>query len=238
MNPKIIIGFDIGGTHIAAVAVSKERIIKKSISNTPKNLPAFVKHITKTFSKFGYKNVSKIGISAAGIISGTSVKKAPNILYLKNFNFRKIFPKPYSIRVDNDARSFLRANLFNKPKKSSLAFTIGTGIGRAYSDKSGVKVIKQFEYPEKWEKQYQKVRSLKSTEELAEYLGIKLSPIIRSYNPGQIIIGGGVVTGRGKKFVLLLKKYLKLNGVNIPVKVAPQKAFAGAFGSALIFNKK
>lgn len=232
------IGFDIGGTHIAAVAISDKRIIKKTILNTPKSKPALVLIIKKIAQKFGDGESDKIGIAVAGITSGTVLKKAPNIPYLNNFDFGKIFPKPYIIRVDNDARSFLRANLFDKPEKTSIAFTIGTGIGRAYADKGKVKTIKKFEYPEKWEKQYQKVRSTKSTGELAEYLGTKLSAIVKYYNPEQIIIGGGVVRGRGKKFVLMLKKYFRLNRVNVPVKIAPRKAFAGAFGSALIFNQK
>ena len=44
-----------------------------------------------------------------------------------------------------------------------MGFTVGTGIGRAFAENGKVKKIKKFEYPEKWEKQYQKIRDKKTT---------------------------------------------------------------------------
>lgn len=238
MALETIIGFDIGGTRTAAVAVLKNRIIKKSIVNTPKNKAELVSVLKKIAAKFGANKSGKIGIAVAGIIDGTVLKKAPNIPYLTNFDFKNVFGKLYAIKVDNDARSFLRASASGKSKKSSIAFTIGTGIGRAYSDKNKIRMIKQFEYPEKWEREYQKIRDFRTTEELAKYLGDKLPTIIKNYNPEQIIIGGGVVMGRKKKFLPLFKKRLKINGISLPMKTAIKKAYAGAFGSTLIFNKR
>ena len=131
--------------------------------------------VTKEFAKILEKlpRADAVGIGVAGVISGTRVIKSPNIRYLKNFDFREIFPKVV-LRIDNDARVFLGERIGRFGGRRILAFTIGTGIGRAYGEGGKVKMIKKFEYPVSWEKEYQKIRDSKDDRKLAEYLGKKL----------------------------------------------------------------
>src|SRR3989344_3945534 len=91
-SEKIVLTLDIGG--------SKIRTGRKEF-RTPKNRKSFVSLLKK------FSDAKRIEIGVAGVISGTRVVFSPNILYLKNFDFQKIFPKAV-LRVDNDARVFLR----------------------------------------------------------------------------------------------------------------------------------
>lgn len=195
-SEKIILGLDIGGTKIRAISGRKFLEF-----DTPEDKREFIK-ILKKFS-----SAEKVGIAVAGVVKGTKIKTSPNIKYLKNFDFKKIFPKAV-LRVDNDARFFLRERIRKFGARRVLAFTIGTGIGRAYAEKGKVKKIKKFEYPEKWEREYQKIRDRKDYEKLAKFLGKKFSVLIKKYKPEAVVLGGGVLKKRG--FYPKLKKELKI----------------------------
>src|SRR3989344_870090 len=127
-SKKVVLTLDIGG--------SKIRAGRKEF-RTPKNRKSFASLLKK------FSDAKRVEIGVAGVISGTRVVFSPNIPYLKNFDFQKIFPKTI-LRVDNDARVFLHAKLetwksdFQKEvrlPRRVLAFTIGTGIGRALAEK-------------------------------------------------------------------------------------------------------
>src|SRR3989344_943023 len=126
---KIILGIDIGGSKIRALSSDGKFWEFK----TPKRKKEFIE-ILKKFLK-----ADVVGIGVAGVIEGAKVKESLNIKYLKNFDFRKYFSR---VRVDNDARCFLRAEirwlshyLVAKPPSKIFGITIGTGIGRAFSGK-------------------------------------------------------------------------------------------------------
>lgn len=191
---KIVLSIDIGGSKIRAISGRKFWEF-----DTPENKKEFVRILKKI------TGADKINVAVAGVVEGTKVKISPNIKYLKNFDFTKIYPR---VRVDNDARSFLRKKLRKFGAKRILAFTIGTGIGRAWAEKGRVKKIKKLEYPEKWEREYQKIRDKKDYEKLAKFLGENLSVLIKKYEPEVVILGGGVLKKKG--FYRKLKKELKI----------------------------
>ena len=195
-SKKTILNIDIGGTKIRANFGGK---LQKW--NTPRTKKEFAKILEKL------PRADAVGIGVAGVISGTRVIKSPNIRYLKNFDFREIFPKVV-LRIDNDARVFLGERIGRFGGRRILAFTIGTGIGRAYGEGGKVKMIKKFEYPVSWEKEYQKIRDSKDDRKLAEYLGKKLNAIIKKYKPDSIVLSGGVT--RRKGFYKKLSKLLRV----------------------------
>ena len=71
-----------------------------------------------------------------------------------------------------------------------------------------MKKIKNFEYPEKWEREYQKIRDRKDYEKLAMFLGEKFSVLIKKYKPEAVVLGGGVLGKRG--FFEKLREELKI----------------------------
>jgi predicted NBD/HSP70 family sugar kinase len=181
------------------------------------------------------KNI-QIGIGAAGIINETSVVFSPNIPYLKNFDFKKLWPGQ-NLRVDNDARCFARAEVSlsaNKKFKNVLALTIGTGVGRALAKNGEVAKIKRFEYPEKWEKEYQKIRDEKDTNLLSEFLSEKLAPLIKLFNPNAVIIGGGV--SKRRNFFKKIETSLKKSGV--PAKILKSRLGKNAVALGAILQYK
>ncbi|OGF66461.1 hypothetical protein A3I27_01655 [Candidatus Giovannonibacteria bacterium RIFCSPLOWO2_02_FULL_43_11b] len=221
---KIILGIDIGGSNIRGICGNKFLEF-----NTPKGEKEFIK-ILERFPR-GYT----VGIGVAGVVDGTKIKISPNIKYLKNFDFSAIGGPVFGgkrLKVDNDARTFLRAELVRHSvsnKDRVLGITIGTGIGRAFAENGKVKKIKKFEYPEKWEKEYQKIRDSKNDQKLAEYLRGKLNLIIDKYKPGAVILGGGVLGRRG--FFEKIKRYLRVRVIK-----ARFGAKAGAIGAAMLWK--
>lgn len=165
-----------------------------------------------SLNKYAQENITKVGIGVAGVVKKFTVVFSPNINYLRNFDFRDIF-KGVVINVDNDARCFARTECtlgVGRKFKKLFAVTIGTGIGRAYVEQGVVQKIKQFEYPEPWEKKYQQIRNTGNDLELAIYLGKNLLTLISPYNPLALVIGGGVLNR--KRVPQLLRKELKKRG--------------------------
>lgn len=231
------IGIDIGGTKIRAVLLSGGKIAAAFAVKTPKTKKEFIKTMKRLFEKLARKGarIKSIGIGVPGIIGKNKAVFCPNVFYLKDFYFRSVFPG-LSVKIDNDARSFLRGELelgAGRGAKKALAFTIGTGVGRAFAENGKVRKIKKFEYPEKWEKGYQRVRDAGNGGELANFLAAKLSIIVKKYEPGIVIIGGGIL--ERKNFFGRLKKKLEEKNKKIKVKKTVLGDSAGALGAALLF---
>jgi len=98
-----------------------------------------------------------------------------------------------------------------------------------------IKKIKRLEYPEKWEWEYQKIRDQKNNAGLANFLGIKLSPIIKKYKPGVVVLGGGVME-RKKFFEKMEKRLPTCAGKPIKVMCARLHNKAGAYGAAMLWR--
>lgn len=247
----MILGIDIGGTKIRTILWSGKKIIAAYEAKTPKTKQEFIK-ILKTAIKESIgdnKRINSVGIGAAGVIGKNKIIFSPNIRYLKNFDFRGAIPG-FLVKIDNDARAFLRGELelgkFAKNKKV-LAFTIGTGVGRAFAKNGKVKKIKKFEYPEKWEREYQQIRDFsaeggsasggKNDTALVEFFSSQLAIIVKKYSPEIVIIGGGIL--KRKNFFRRLKKELdektKERGLKIIFKKSAS-ADSAAIGAALLIK--
>lgn len=223
------IGLDIGGTKIRGVLIEKDKVIKIKEVKTPQTLKDFKLTIKNIVNYFGAdKNVY---IGAAGIIKSNIIIKSPNIQYLNNFDFTKQKIKLKSLK--NDALCFAAGEYYNRQdlkEKNILFITIGTGIGRSVVKNGKLLEIKKFEKPEKWEKEYQKIRERKNNKELALYLKQKLEKLAQAYSSKLIVIGGGI--SRRKGFYQILKKEM-----DIPVKKSKLGKNAVAIGAIKIAQK-
>lgn len=232
------IGIDIGGTTMRGILWDGERIARASEMATPQQPSVFIRRVKEIAAKAaGAKRVASIGIGIAGVIEKTTLMLAPNIPAVKNVDLRRLLPDSFSVRVDNDARCFARAESrmgAAKGFRSVFAITLGTGIGRAFVKNGNTSLIKKFEYPEKWEKEYQRARDGETDARLAEFLGKKLSPLIKNYDPEALVIGGGIVKRRG--FFQRVSRALKQHHVLATIRRAKLGENAAAIGAALLFN--
>ena len=234
MPNKYLIGIDIGGTKTRGILLDGRKIIGTLEIPTPKNKEGLKRELKKIVKKLKpEKRNFSIGIGVAGIIKKTTLLFAPNI-GIRNFNFKKFF-SGIPLKIDNDARSFLRGEILlgiAKGAENAFGFTIGTGIGRAYARKGVVKKIKKFEYPEKWEKEYQKIRDQKNDLKLIKFLGVKLSNLLKQYRAETIIIGGGLI--EQKDFFNKLTKELRKQGIKSKIKPSNLGRNSAAIGATLI----
>ncbi len=196
---KKIIGIDIGGTKMRGVLWNKRKVLKAREVATPKSLIDFKSTLITLIKSLD--KTDKIAIGAAGVVSGSKLVESPNIPYIKHFDFSDMDNLVFNkITLDNDARCFGRAEykINNTTGKITTFFiTLGTGVGRAVGKNGKILKIKKFEYPEHWEPEYKKLRDSKNNKMLAEYLGKKLTKLIRPYRPQVIVVGGGVLMRRG-----------------------------------------
>jgi predicted NBD/HSP70 family sugar kinase len=233
---KCSIGIDIGGTKIKAILWNGKKVIKNIKILTPnsdKKLKLALLNIVKKLKP--KKENFSIGIGAAGIIKNYSLGRTTNISGIKNFNFKKIFPPNILLSVDNDARCFLKSELAlgsAKGAKNVFGLTIGTGIGRAWAKNGHVQKIKIFESAESWEKEYQKIKKEKNYDLLADFLGKKISLILKQYDSKTIIIGGGTL--KIKNFFEKICQELKKQKIKAQTKRSKLGENAGAIGSVLI----
>ena len=236
----LFIGVDIGGTKIRGVLWNGKKVVRAHEFPTPKNKDDFKEGLATLVSHLSReKPIRAIGIGAAGIVEKTTLVSSPNISYIKNFAFRPLWPRSIRLRVDNDARCFARAELLSGAAlgaKSLFALTIGTGIGRAYGKNGKIVKLKRFEYPERWEKEYQHLRDMPADRKLANFLGEKLSLLLQPFDPGVIVIGGGVMERR--RFLHRLQTAFKARGLKAKIRRAILHKNAVAVGAALLFNKR
>lgn len=139
---KYIIGVDIGGTKISSVLIKDDKVLKSLKIKTPKkNRREFLKKLSVLISKTilelaDKKEISGIGCGVAGALDLRKgiIINAPNIKILNGFNIKNWLSKKfgYKVKIDNDARSFTRAEyLFGVGRgyKNIVGITLGTGIG-------------------------------------------------------------------------------------------------------------
>lgn len=244
---KIILGIDIGGTKIRAVLLSRQKIIKFYQSKTPNNIKALETILAKLVKRFIHDKFQLlIGIGAAGIVSGKLLIKSPNIKYIKNLDFNRLFSNVlyglqmnHQVKIDNDARCFLKAEISAVPylnKGKVLGITLGTGVGRALAKNGKILKIKRLEYPEEWEVRYQKMRDGENNSKLADFLAKKLIILIGAYKPSTIIVGGGVLNR--KNFISLLRGALKQHGSVVQVFKSRLEQDSVAIGAVYLYDKK
>lgn len=234
------IGLDIGGTKIRSVLWNGKRVVRAYEFPTPKNKNDFKKRLLTLIALLGrQESVDGIGIGAAGIVEKTTLLFSPNIPYLRNFDLRSLCPSSPPLRLDNDARSFARAELLRgagRGARSLFALTIGTGIGRAYGRNGRIVRIKKFEYPERWEKEYQALRKRGDDGKLADFLGEKLSQLMKPFDPQVVVVGGGVMERHG--FLRRLQLAFHACGLTAKIRRASFPKNAVAIGAALLFGTR
>ena len=141
VNKKYIIGIDIGGSKIIVALIKDEKVFYKIKNSTPKNRKEFLNKLEVLISKVilelaDKKEISGIGCGVAGVLDlGKGIIfNAPNIKILNGFNIKDWLHKKFGceVKIDNDARSFTRAEyLFGAGRgyKNIVGMTLGTGIG-------------------------------------------------------------------------------------------------------------
>ena len=241
MKKNLYLGIDIGGTKIRGVLWDGRHVVAFSEFSTPRTLETFkrrVRFLAQDLSHRTAGGISGIGIGAAGVIDGTRIRRSPNIPYLRRFDFKTLYPS-VPLRVDNDARTFVRAEWMRGAGKGArriLGFTIGTGIGRAYGRRGRIVVLKKFEHPEKRERSYHHIRDSGDARALVEFLGERIAAIARRYKAERIILGGGVLGRPG--FLRQLASELESRGITQPIRRAHWRGNAGAVGAAMLFAQE
>ncbi len=226
------IGLDVGGSMVRAVRWNGIRVEKLAVAKTPRSAPELTKTLRRMVKKLEEHTPLKVGAGFAGVIEGGKIKMSPNNRFLKGYNVTKEFGR--AVRVENDARALARAEYAlgaGKGASRALFFTFGTGIGRAYGVRGAVKRVKRFEYPEKWEKHYQRVKGAVA---LAPFLAEHLEPLIRLYKPRVVVAGGAVAEKKG--FMALFRRELKKKGFAGEVRGAKLGTLAGAIGAAMLMQ--
>lgn len=234
----MVMGIDIGATKIRAILWNGKRVTRSLEFATPKNEADFQKTLAGlSVLLIRGNSVRGIGIGSAGIVKRATLLSSPNIPCIRQFNFRRLYPSAMPLRVDNDARCFGRAELLRGAGRgagSLFALTIGTGIGRAYGKNGKIIMTKAFEYPEPWERSYQILRDGRDDERLAEFLAENLAPLLNSYKPERIIVGGGVMERKG--FLKELRGAFKNDLFASKIRRARWQKNAVAVGAALLFQ--
>lgn len=146
-NKQYTIGVDIGGTKMSAVLLDGQNAAADYTLATPKdNLEHFLIMLKALIeplldkAKAGGGIVNGLGLGIAGMLNfkENKIVEAPNLPLLNGFKLPADLAVRLGvdkIRIDNDARCFLRAEMkFGAGKKYKNAFgiTVGTGIGGAW----------------------------------------------------------------------------------------------------------
>lgn len=225
-------GIDIGGTNTRWIIRKNGRIVFRDMAKTPRGRHEFSALLKKICSGFETRGVVHVGIGAPGTVRGTTLRYAPNIPAVRNFDFKKVLPRGMEVRVDNDARCFARAEVQRQKVRRLLCVTIGTGLGRALALDGRVTLIHRFELPESWEAEYQKLARKKSPS-LPAFIARNIARLALSKAAGLVMIGGGRLDQKG--FYARLSRELRKAGVQ-NVRRSRLGKNAGVIGAALLWN--
>ena len=141
-EPKMKIGIDLGGSHIAIGIVDskgkilekvEKRITKAEKNNIKKVIEEYI--IEKTSNFLQQYKITEMGIAIPGTVKNEIVVKSVN-LGLKNYDIVKNLQKKIQlpIKIRNDAKcAALAENTYGalKSYERSIFLTLGTGIGGA-----------------------------------------------------------------------------------------------------------
>ena len=141
-EPKMKIGIDLGGSHIAIGVVDnkgkilekvEKRITKAEKSTIKKVIEEYI--IEKTTNFLQQYNITEVGIAIPGTVKNETVVKSVN-LGLKNYEIVKNLQDNIQlpIKIRNDAKcAALAENTYGalKSYERSIFLTLGTGIGGA-----------------------------------------------------------------------------------------------------------
>lgn len=232
LDKKNILGVDIGGSKIRMVLWDGEKVLKTWQSDT-----ATKEKLKEGLSIF---NCQKVGIALPGLLDFKTQKtlSCQNLPEFNGFNVKSCVP--VSVRADNDAKCFLRAEMFFKQGeklKHTLGVIFGTGIGGAiwnyrgangWAGEFGCMLI---ERNKTWEKLYQKTKNNPKEQERTNAIG--LANLINIFNPEIIFLGGKGAKKPNLKAIenlLIIKKQMPRFAVSL------LKENAVAIGAALLWT--
>lgn len=243
------IGIDIGATHIRAVRLrdfeitTRENLGKWRTPETLQGVQEILRSIHENSKAVG------IGVGVAGVVmpGENRIEVAPNIPFLSGIQAQDLLLDfQGEIRVDNDARCFLRAELAGGAARgfdNAVGIVFGTGIGAAIWHNGTFNVGKDGRAGELG-------HSIKSGKELEELIREQfertgdasdayaevISEAIQAFAPDLIVLGGGPIA-EGKYDLSVLRKKADL-GDEAKTKMAFGELgdTAQAIGAALLFQ--
>ncbi len=252
-----IIGLDIGGTKITALRLMQGRPVKVLTILTPKNLTDFKAAVLSLVNELSENKSYVLGIGAAGLVDRKKkiLLHSPNLKFIKNLHFQKLFSKTKTLKLDNDANCFARAEAALGQGRSFHNFaglTLGTGIG-------GGLVLNKEVYTGahgwagepggmllglniKLEQAYQQAKNSSDYKKLAQVVGILLVNVCKLFDPEAVILGGGIAQNIHGKFLpqalkIFNSRYSSRSLKKFKIIVSKLKN-AGALGAALMCQQK
>ncbi|MFD2618673.1 ROK family protein [Terrilactibacillus laevilacticus] len=151
MKKEILLAFDFGGTK-AAIAIadqSKKILIRKEIVSAGRDGKEILKEaidVAQEMIQIADGQLTGIGISTIGVVSGDYVDLAPNIMGWEDINLQRNMRDVFgevTIRMENDVKTATIAELRRGNLKNTsygLYVNLGTGISAGYT--IGDKVVR------------------------------------------------------------------------------------------------
>lgn len=138
------LGFDIGASAIKAVVVKNKKILRRDISDTPRNLRDLLNTVAAITDKLrqeaGDDKLGGIGVAVAGVMNKPRAKMlmSPNMRYLNGRPLARLLARKlkYSkVALEHDVHCFLLAEKeagSAKNLKNVFYLTVGSGVGGAW----------------------------------------------------------------------------------------------------------
>lgn len=234
------IGIDIGGSSLKGLLVDGHDKRDTFLAKTPTGLADFIVTLQARVTPWlaGRNRLMGIGLGVAGVLDQTTVADSPNLPFLRSYNLAELFDRSIPIRIDNDARAYLRGECILAPacaQTTVLLIALGTGVGRAYARHGQVELIHDLEYPEPWEREYQALRDGPDEAVFVQFLVTRLEPMIHDFKPEVLIVTGGVATRPG--LLAKLRTAFARQGVGVTIKPSAGGDFVAALGAAALFGR-
>ncbi len=246
-----ILGIDIGGSKIRMVLWDGLKVLKVWQSETAnlQNLKKGVEFFSGVSRALGSANF-KVGIGLPGLLNFEKGQAlfCKNLPKFNNVNLQAFFPA--KIKFDNDAKCFLKAELFfykGKVSQNVLGVIFGTGIGGAVSISNIKSQIANIYYGrdgwagefghmiidkgKTWEKLYQETKTKPKEQEKINSIGF--ASLINIFNPEIIFLGG---RGVKKPNLKLIEKYLLIKKQMPKFVLTKLGENAVAVGAALLWE--
>lgn len=241
---KPLAGIDIGGTKMRWVIMKPAsheswpwKISSSHQIPTPHTRAAFTAALRETVERFHAHGITRAGISMAGVIRRNTLVKSPNLRFLEGMHFKEVAP---GLVVDNDARCFGIAESVAMRTRgiratSALVITLGTGIGRSLIRRDGsVASIMQFEAPEPWERDYQRVAEIPhpSVPAITRFLVPHLADLVKAHHPDTLVLAGGRLRSHG--LFTALRRGCHQTAIPCTVRRSYFRQNEGAMGAAFL----
>jgi predicted NBD/HSP70 family sugar kinase len=260
----MVIGIDIGATHIRILARTKNGLSGEKI-HTPKSLAEFKKTLLSLVRQYVPAqggNTSKlkgIGLSVAGYLDPQKVIWSANAKFLNGLRLPLFLKQNFKIPVlmDNDARCMARAEMTagaGHGHLSAICVTLGTGLGGALvvngkvwngahytAGEIGHTLFRNSQLENFASSKF--LNKSQNYQKFGQNLGDGLTSAIHLFDPEIIILGGGIMQEerKAKPILTACRARVAANLKNRPASKVKIKRgelgdYAGALGAALLFS--